>query len=69
MEIIQIVHGVVGDNIEMLIEGHGRFNRSTAMKIGKELEKYPNNGCIEYICRASNSEVADIIISNAVVRI
>ena len=35
MEIIQIVHGVVGDNTEMLIEGHGRFNRSTAMKIGR----------------------------------
>ncbi|WP_276922791.1 mandelate racemase/muconate lactonizing enzyme family protein [Ferroplasma acidiphilum] len=47
MEIIQIVHGVVGDNTEMLIEGHGRFNRSTAMKIGKELEKYPNNGWFE----------------------
>ena len=47
MEIIQIVHGVVGDKIEMLIEGHGRFNRSTAMKIGKELEKYPNNGWFE----------------------
>ena len=31
----------------MLIEGHGRFNRSTAMKIGKELEKYPNNGWFE----------------------
>ena len=43
MEIIQIVHGV-GDKIEMLIEGHGRFNRSTAMKIGRELEKYPNIG-------------------------
>ena len=47
MEIIQIVHGVVGDNTEMLIEGHGRFNRSTAMKIGKELEKYPNIGWFE----------------------
>ncbi len=47
MEIIETVHSVVGDRTEMLIEGHGRFNRATAMKIGKELEKYPNIGWFE----------------------
>jgi galactonate dehydratase len=47
MEIIKIVHDAVGDSTEMLIEGHGRFNRSMAMKIGKELEKYDNIGWFE----------------------
>ncbi len=47
MDIIETVHNAVGDKTEMLIEGHGRFNRSTAMKIGKELEKYDNIGWFE----------------------
>lgn len=47
MEIIRIVHDAVGDETEMLIEGHGRFNRAMAMKIGKELEKYDNIGWFE----------------------
>ncbi len=47
MDIIETVHNAVGDKIEMLIEGHGRFNRSMAMKIGKELEKYDNIGWFE----------------------
>ena len=42
MEIIRIVHDEVGDDVEMLIEGHGRFNRSMAVKVGRELEKYEN---------------------------
>ncbi len=47
MEIIRTVHDTVGDKTEMLIEGHGRFNRSMAMKIGNELDKYDNIGWFE----------------------
>ncbi|KAA8922214.1 MAG: mandelate racemase/muconate lactonizing enzyme family protein [Thermoplasma sp.] len=47
MEIIRAVHDEVGDDTEMLIEGHGRFNRSMALKIGKELERYDNIGWFE----------------------
>ncbi len=45
--IIEAVHEAVGDNIELLIEGHGRFNRSTAIKIAKFLEKFENIGWFE----------------------
>lgn len=47
LDIIRVVHDEVGDDIEMMIEGHGRFNRSMALKIGKELEKYENIGWFE----------------------
>ncbi|MGC8608820.1 MAG: mandelate racemase/muconate lactonizing enzyme family protein, partial [Thermoplasmata archaeon] len=47
MDIIENVRDAVGDKTEMLIEGHGRFNRSTALKIGRYLEKFENVGWFE----------------------
>jgi len=40
IRIVEIVRDSVGDEIELMIEGHGRFNVATAIKIGKELEKF-----------------------------
>ena len=45
--IIESVHDSVGDSIELLIEGHGRFNRSTAQGIAKYLERFENIGWFE----------------------
>ena len=46
-EIIEAVHESVGDHVEMLIEGHGRFNRATAMKVANYLENFDNIGWFE----------------------
>lgn len=46
-EIIESVNDSVGENVEMLIEGHGRFNRATAMKVAKYLERFENIGWFE----------------------
>lgn len=40
LECIGAVREVVGDDIDLLIEGHGRFNIPTAIKIAKELEQF-----------------------------
>jgi galactonate dehydratase len=40
IKIIEIVRSSVGNDVELMIEGHGRFNVATAIKIGKELEKF-----------------------------
>jgi len=40
IKIVEVVRNSVGDHVELLIEGHGRFNAATAIKIGKELEKF-----------------------------
>jgi galactonate dehydratase len=40
IEIVEIVRNSVGDDVELMIEGHGRFNVATAIKVGKELEKF-----------------------------
>ncbi len=40
LECIGAVRDVVGDEIDLLIEGHGRFNIPTAIKIAKELEQF-----------------------------
>jgi len=40
IESVAEVRKAVGGDVLLLIEGHGRFNVPTAIKIGKELEKY-----------------------------
>ena len=40
IKIVEIVRNSVGDDVELMIEGHGRFNVATAIKVGKELEKF-----------------------------
>ena len=45
--IIESVENSVGENVELFIEGHGRFNRSTAMNIARYLERYENIGWFE----------------------
>ncbi len=34
------IRDAVGDDIDLMIEAHGRFNTRTALKIAKEIEKY-----------------------------
>ena len=40
MECIAKVSEAVGDDVRLLIEGHGRFDIPTAVKIGKRLEEF-----------------------------
>ena len=40
LQCIAEVRSAVGDEIDLLIEGHGRFNIPTAVKISKELEPF-----------------------------
>lgn len=40
MECIEKVSATVGKDVELLIEGHGRFDIPTAVKIGKALEEF-----------------------------
>ncbi len=37
---IKAIRDSVGDEIDLMIEAHGRFNTRTALKISKELERY-----------------------------
>lgn len=39
-KIVEIVRNSVGEDVELMIEGHSRFNVATAIKIGKELERF-----------------------------
>lgn len=40
LECVGAVRDVVGDEVDLLIEGHGRFNIPTGIKIAKELEQF-----------------------------
>jgi galactonate dehydratase len=40
VSIIGAVREMVGDDIELLIEGHGRFTAETAVRIAKQMERY-----------------------------
>ena len=40
LECVGEVRAAVGDDIDLLIEGHGRFNIPTGIKIAKELEQF-----------------------------
>jgi galactonate dehydratase len=40
MKCVEAVCEAVGDDVEILIEGHGRFNVATAVRIGRALEDY-----------------------------
>ena len=40
LECVAEVRSAVGDSVDLLIEGHGRFNIPTAIKIAKELEQF-----------------------------
>lgn len=40
IECVEAVAGAVGGKVDLLIEGHGRFNVPTAVRIGKELERF-----------------------------
>ncbi len=37
---IEAVKAAVGDQVDLLIEGHGRFNVATAVRIARELERF-----------------------------
>ncbi len=40
MECVSAVRAAVGNDVDLLIEGHGRFNIPTGIKIAKELEQF-----------------------------
>lgn len=40
LAIVAAVHGAVGEDVDLLIEGHDRFSVSTAIRIGKQLAQY-----------------------------
>lgn len=40
LKCVQAVREAVGDKVDLLIEGHGRFNVPTGIKIAKELEQF-----------------------------
>ena len=40
MNCIEAVSAAVGDDVELLIEGHGRFNIPTAVRVGQALESF-----------------------------
>lgn len=40
MDCVGAVSDAVGDRVDLLIEGHGRFNIPTAVQVGRELENY-----------------------------
>jgi len=37
---VEAVRRAVGDEVDILIEGHGRFNQNTALKIAREIAQY-----------------------------
>jgi galactonate dehydratase len=40
MKIVEAVRQAVGENVDLLIEGHGRFSVETAVEIARDLEPY-----------------------------
>lgn len=40
LECVDAVRSAVGNDVDLLIEGHGRFNIATGIKIAKELEQF-----------------------------
>ncbi|MDR3552310.1 MAG: galactonate dehydratase [Clostridia bacterium] len=40
LQSIRAVRDAVGDEVDILIEGHGRFNISTAIRVSREMEEY-----------------------------
>ncbi len=40
VERVEAIRKAVGDKVDLLVECHGKFNASTAIKIGKLMEKY-----------------------------
>ena len=40
LECVAAVRDAVGNDVDLLIEGHGRFNVPTGIKIAKELEQF-----------------------------
>lgn len=40
VEVIASVREAVGENVEILVEGHGRFTAETAIRIAKQIEPY-----------------------------
>jgi galactonate dehydratase len=39
-ERVEAIRNAVGDNVDLMVECHGKFNAGTAIKIGKLMEKY-----------------------------
>ena len=40
VERVEAIRNAVGNNVDLMVECHGKFNASTAIRIGKLLEKY-----------------------------
>ncbi len=40
LEPVEAVRAAVGDDVDLFIEGHGRFDVPTAIRVGRELERF-----------------------------
>ncbi|KJS82595.1 MAG: hypothetical protein JM58_14665 [Peptococcaceae bacterium BICA1-8] len=69
IEIVEAVYSAVGEKIEIMIEGHGRFGTDTAIEISRMLERfnpfwfeepvsYDNLDAIERVYKKSNIRIA-----------
>jgi galactonate dehydratase len=68
MELVERVRAVVGDDVEIMIEGHGRFNVETSLEIAHALEPY-RSAWFEEPVSSENVESLEIIKSRTRVRI
>lgn len=61
--IIEAVHSVVGDEVQMFIEMHGRFAPHQAVEIAKAIEKY-RPGWIEEPCRPEDIQALRYVMDH-----
>jgi galactonate dehydratase len=60
LECVEAVVGAVGKRAEILIEGHGRFNVPTAVRVGRALERFDILWLEEPIPPDSNRALLDV---------
>jgi len=68
LNLIEKVRRAVGDDVEIMIEGHGRFNVETSLEIARALEPY-RPAWLEEPVSSENIESLEIIKSRTSVRI
>jgi galactonate dehydratase len=68
IELVEKVRGIVGDDVEIMIEGHGRFNVETSLEIAHALEPY-RPAWFEEPVSSENVELLEMVKSRASLRI
>jgi galactonate dehydratase len=66
--LIEAVHSVAGDGVQMYIEMHGRFAPHQAVEIAKEIEKY-HPGWIEEPCRPEDLPALKYVMDHTTIPI